>query len=78
MREGSRGQRIVEETLQTLKDQVSYLKHIYAKQQEGNEINNESNEIAVEGNSDRREGHRTQRGRPTDRIAGAGVVGSLE
>ncbi len=78
MREGGRGQRMVEETLQTLKDQLSYLKHIYTKQQEGNEINNESNEIAVEGNSDRREGHRTQRGRPTDRIAGAGVVGSLE
>jgi hypothetical protein len=78
MREGSGSRRMVEETLQTLRDQLSYLKHIYEKQQEGNEINNEGNEIRLEGNSDRREGVRNQRGRPTDRIAGGGLVGSLD
>lgn len=78
MREGGSGQRMVEETLQTLREQLSYLKHIYEKQQEGNEINNEGNEIRMEGNSDRREGARNQRGRPSDRIAGGGVVGSLD
>ena len=71
MREGSRGRGMVERQVGILEEQLIYLKQIYDKQEEGNEI-------GVEGNSDRREGHRTQRGRPTDRIAGAGVVGSLD